>query len=209
MRASLIASFSQPACQAMKEWKEKLESIKKSKARASGSSVMSSSTSEPAQPVSEGIDLNREASDPLSVVRTPSASSKELVSKHRPLSDSSDEVLCHNRTGSRRKHSVLSLLDSVELEPKRKVRDIRVGEAPDIFYVDRIVEETTNKGITMYKVRWMGYSASEDTWEPASNISARVSDPLLLSHSFVFSFLINNQFLQVLSEWSQFHRSSS
>ncbi len=209
MRASLIASFSQPACQAMKEWKEKLESIKKSKARASGSSVMSSSTSEPAQPVSEGIDLNREASDPLSVVRTPSASSKELVSKHRPLSDSSDEVLCSDRTGSRRKHPVLSPLDSVELEPKRKVRDIRVGEAPDIFYVDRIVEETTNKGITMYKVRWMGYSASEDTWEPASNISARVSDPLLLSHSFVFSFLINNQCLQVLSEWSQFHRSSS
>lgn len=75
MCASLIASFSQPACQAMKEWKEKLESIKKSKARASGSSVMSSSTSEPAEPVSEGIDLNREASDPLSVVRTPSASS--------------------------------------------------------------------------------------------------------------------------------------
>jgi hypothetical protein len=81
--------------QAMKEWKEKVESMKKSKARASGSSVMSSSTSEPAQPVSEGIDLNMEASDPWSVVRTPSALSTAAcirIQSPRKNGASSDEA---------------------------------------------------------------------------------------------------------------------
>jgi hypothetical protein len=61
-----------------------------------------------------------------------------------------------------------------DLQRIPKHADIRVGQAPDIFHVDRIVDEKSESGVKLYRVRWIGYSPSEDTWEPSSNISTRV-----------------------------------
>ena len=40
----------------------------------------------------------------------------------------------------------------------------------DIYTVEKILEKKTKKGKDYYKVRWLGYSAKDDTWEPAHNI---------------------------------------
>ena len=99
---SAIARLSQLARQAIQEWKEKAKSMKKSKVRASGSIVPSSSTSQPAQPpVPVGLDLSREASDPLSAVRTPSASSTAACNHHQSSrSNSETETIIVRRSRS-------------------------------------------------------------------------------------------------------------
>ncbi len=75
---------------------------------------------------------------------------------------------------SHKRNRMESPLDITELQRNPKHADIRVGQAPDIFHVDRIVDEKLETGLKLYRVRWIGYAASEDTWEPSSNISARV-----------------------------------
>jgi hypothetical protein len=126
-----------------------------------------------------GGDLNKEASDTLPVVAKSPLSAIKSCYQGRSFQVSSDDTpIGFLRAGLKRKQQhVISSLISEEEQSKRRNSDIRVGQAPDIFYVDKIVEEKMNKGIKTYKVRWMGYSASEDTWEPASNISARVPHP--------------------------------
>jgi hypothetical protein len=51
------------------------------------------------------------------------------------------------------------------------------GEEPDNIVEERelevqqVVGIRKNKGITEYKIRWKGYSADADTWEPKENLS--------------------------------------
>jgi hypothetical protein len=79
-------------------------------------------------------------------------------------------------TSSKRKREELPSCSEVR-QTKTKDSDIRVGKSPDIFYVDRVVDEKIENGSKTYRVRWVGYSANDDTWEPASHISARVIRP--------------------------------
>ena len=75
---------------------------------------------------------------------------------------------------SHKRNRMESPRDILDLRRIPKHADIRVGQAPDIFHVDRIVDEKSESGVKLYRVRWIGYSPSEDTWEPTSNISTRV-----------------------------------
>jgi ''chromo'' (CHRromatin Organisation MOdifier) domain. len=44
-------------------------------------------------------------------------------------------------------------------------------EDPEVFEVDFLMaHRATAKGTTEYKVRWKGFKAKHDTWEPAENI---------------------------------------
>jgi hypothetical protein len=41
------------------------------------------------------------------------------------------------------------------------------------FEVEKIVDDRLDEyGVPMYKTRWVGYSASDDTWEPIENIAS-------------------------------------
>ena len=39
------------------------------------------------------------------------------------------------------------------------------------FEVDRLLDTRTVRGVKQYLVRWKGYSAFDDSWEPASNLA--------------------------------------
>ena len=42
----------------------------------------------------------------------------------------------------------------------------------ELFKVEKIVDSKVDKnGVPLYKTRWKGYSASDDTWEPTENVS--------------------------------------
>ena len=42
----------------------------------------------------------------------------------------------------------------------------------ELFKVEKIVDSKVDKnGVPLYKIRWRGYLASDDTWEPTENIA--------------------------------------
>ena len=43
-------------------------------------------------------------------------------------------------------------------------------EEEDVYEVERIEKERTYRGVKQYLVRWKGYGASENSWEPAESI---------------------------------------
>ena len=43
--------------------------------------------------------------------------------------------------------------------------------APEEYEVEEILDTMIEQGEKFYKVRWKGYSAADDTWEPASNLA--------------------------------------
>ena len=48
------------------------------------------------------------------------------------------------------------------------------GGEEDHYKVEKIVDHwTKNKfGVPLYRTRWKGYTAKDDTWEPAANVSS-------------------------------------
>ncbi|VDN43360.1 unnamed protein product [Gongylonema pulchrum] len=52
----------------------------------------------------------------------------------------------------------------------------------DMYVVEKIVDVGIFDGIVKFKVRWKGYKADEDTWEPEENLE---SAPLALNKFFV------------------------
>ncbi len=43
----------------------------------------------------------------------------------------------------------------------------------ELFKVEKIVDYRLDKhGVPMYKTRWKGFSASDDTWEPTANVAS-------------------------------------
>ncbi len=47
------------------------------------------------------------------------------------------------------------------------------GGDDDLYKVEKIVDHWTNKsGVPLYRTRWKGYTARDDTWEPAANVSS-------------------------------------
>jgi len=131
---------------------------------------------------------------------------KESHSKHKHSKTSSNSSLFNAESGSRdkrKREESPSFIEAKKTKPKDT--DIRVGKSPDIFFVDRVVDEKMENDLKTYRVRWVGYSASDDTWEPASNISARVICPPSLRFLWLSSCSLDQtkSFSQVLHEWSQ------
>ena len=46
------------------------------------------------------------------------------------------------------------------------------ADMADMYIVDRIVDHKVMKGEMRYRVRWLGYAPSEDTWEPRSSFGS-------------------------------------
>ena len=68
--------------------------------------------------------------------------------------------------------------------------DQEEDEADDeeLFKVEKIVDSKVDKnGVSLYKTRWKGYSASDDTWEPTENVSGELS-LILLVHLDEYNF---------------------
>ena len=43
----------------------------------------------------------------------------------------------------------------------------------ELFSVEKIVDSKIDKnGVQLYKCRWKGYTAADDTWEPTENVSS-------------------------------------
>ena len=64
---------------------------------------------------------------------------------------------------------------------RKKGHDVEVEEtgedeqedAEELFKVEKIVDSKPDKnGAPLYKTRWKGYSASDDTWEPSANVAS-------------------------------------
>ncbi|EPZ31474.1 Chromo domain-containing protein [Rozella allomycis CSF55] len=59
--------------------------------------------------------------------------------------------------------------------PPEVDEDIQVLEE-DEYFVDKIVDYKFEDGGFKYRVRWYGYSEADDTWEPATNLSAELRE---------------------------------
>jgi hypothetical protein len=44
----------------------------------------------------------------------------------------------------------------------------KAGEA--LWDIDRVIGQRTHRGQPQFKIRWKGFDASKDTWEPAAEI---------------------------------------
>jgi len=55
---------------------------------------------------------------------------------------------------------------------KQVIDDVEMSEEEDIYEVEELLEKKKLHGKVHYLVKWVGFSASEATWEPISNISA-------------------------------------
>mmetsp|Transcript_27581 Transcript_27581/g.58917 ORF Transcript_27581/g.58917 Transcript_27581/m.58917 type:complete len:346 (-) Transcript_27581:1625-2662(-) len=66
--------------------------------------------------------------------------------------------------------------DKRPAQSKKRKKDYAVEEAVEeveLFKVEKIVDRKLDKnGVTLYKTRWKGYSASDDTWEPPENVAS-------------------------------------
>jgi hypothetical protein len=61
----------------------------------------------------------------------------------------------------------ISLLEPTEIEVTGENNAMYEGE----FEVEKIVGKRTVRGVTHYKVRWLGCDPSEDTWEPTKHLA--------------------------------------
>ena len=76
---------------------------------------------------------------------------------------------------SKEKGGVFRLLDSSQALLKRKVPISQMklisakDEKAETFIVERILKHRGPEGARQYLVKWLGYPAAQNTWEPASN----------------------------------------
>jgi hypothetical protein len=71
------------------------------------------------------------------------------------------------------------------------------------YEVERIIDVgIASNGLVMYKVRWLGYDETEDTWEPLWNLGGAV-DAVRLYHELVgLEFPVNRQVLAKRMSWA-------
>ena len=77
----------------------------------------------------------------------------------------------HDATKSDHNKMVEELVEEI-------IDDKEEDEADDeeLFKVEKIVDSKVDKnGVPLYKTRWKGYLASDDTWEPTENVSGEIS----------------------------------
>ena len=43
---------------------------------------------------------------------------------------------------------------------------------PDVYVVDKVVDMRTKQGEIEYRVKWQGYTAKHNTWEPIKGTPA-------------------------------------
>lgn len=43
--------------------------------------------------------------------------------------------------------------------------------ADEVFYVEKVLNRRIKKGVVQYFLKWQGYSDSENSWEPISNLN--------------------------------------
>ena len=55
-------------------------------------------------------------------------------------------------------------------QKKQQKKQPQQGVEDDMFEVEKILDQKTTQGKTRYKVRWKGYDATHDSWEPEENI---------------------------------------
>ncbi|KAL3810410.1 hypothetical protein ACHAXA_007038 [Cyclostephanos tholiformis] len=75
-------------------------------------------------------------------------------------------------------------IDTLPTQPSRAVKgrkqyvakgsmEEKEGDDDGLYKVEKIVDHWSDKrGVLLYRTRWMGYTAKDDTWEPAENVSS-------------------------------------
>jgi hypothetical protein len=74
------------------------------------------------------------------------------------------------RTPREKRRVRLTLPDDTQISTRDKTRPPGIPEQECV--VDKIVDvwESVNGRSRVYRVRWLGYNTSEDTWEPEENL---------------------------------------
>lgn len=68
----------------------------------------------------------------------------------------------------RNKNPIIETDDAEQKKPKKhKKKKAKKTE----FEVEKIIDDRTDRGATVYRIRWKGYSPQEDTWEPADSLT--------------------------------------
>lgn len=54
--------------------------------------------------------------------------------------------------------------------------------AADRYYeVEEVLDEREENGVMFYLLRWKGYTADHDSWEPFDNLGAAMQESVMLS----------------------------
>ena len=62
----------------------------------------------------------------------------------------------------------------------------------DQYTVSKVVDHKKQAGKLFYRIRWMGYSESEDTWEPGNYIQTKIPELVKLYERRITSKRSNN-----------------
>ena len=79
----------------------------------------------------------------------------------------------------------IGLLAPQKVDPEHPPEPVRPPpleefNEPNIYEVERILDQTTQRGVTLYKVAWKGYNPEKEfTWEPKSNFLSEGAKRLL------------------------------
>lgn len=61
--------------------------------------------------------------------------------------------------------------DTQKSKKRDKKKKSKKPKGPAEYEVERIIDDRTDRGITVYRIRWKGYNADQDTWEPAASLT--------------------------------------
>lgn len=77
-------------------------------------------------------------------------------------------------TGKQEPPKSVHLLRPFEYDRARTdPREVALRDVPDMYFVEEVLAHKGNfkrKGTVQFKIRWLGYDASESTWEPWANV---------------------------------------
>ncbi|CRL05409.1 CLUMA_CG018037, isoform A [Clunio marinus] len=96
---------------------------------------------------------------------------------HGSNDDSHQESSKENGDKSQKKKTTKKRKNGILKVTRKKIKKSdKTAPGPDEdgeYEVEAIVDHKTEKGKTVYRVRWKGYSSAQDTWETAANLTCK------------------------------------
>uniref|UniRef100_A0A0A9YW54 Chromobox 3 n=1 Tax=Lygus hesperus TaxID=30085 RepID=A0A0A9YW54_LYGHE len=120
-------------------------------------------------------DENNETESPKRGAKRGSSSKDDTTSKKKKGKAEENGVASsrpRRATASKAAEEVKSLLAPKKKTVKKTAkRSPSPKKEPSQFEVESIIDSRKRKGRTEFKIRWKGYTASSDTWEPERNLN--------------------------------------